>query len=201
MHDEIGLNFAASLRSILRQDPDVLLIGEIRDEETANIAVKFSMTGHLVFSTVHANDATSTILRLLDLGIPPFLLGSSLNLVMAQRLIRTIDPDSKETYKPTKEELDQISFPKSKIKSTKFYRGIPNRSNHNSGYKGRTAIHEILEVDNTMKKMIFDNASQNDIKQAAIKNGMTPLREAGIEKITNGSSSIEEILRATVEDI
>ena len=201
MHDEIGLNFAASLRSILRQDPDVLLIGEIRDEETANIAVKFSMTGHLVFSTVHANDATSTILRLLDLGIPPFLLGSSLNLVMAQRLIRTIDPDSKETYKPTKEELEQISFPKSKIKSTKFYRGIPNRSNHNSGYKGRTAIHEILEVDNTMKKMIFDNASQNDIKQAAIKNGMTPLREAGIEKITNGSSSIEEILRATVEDI
>ena len=201
MHDEIGLNFAASLRSILRQDPDVLLIGEIRDEETANIAVKFSMTGHLVFSTVHANDATSTILRLLDLGIPPFLLGSSLNLVMAQRLIRTIDPDSKETYKPPKEELDQISFPKSKIKSTKFYRGVPNRSNHNSGYKGRTAIHEILEVDNTMKKMIFDNASQNDIKQAAIKNGMTPLREAGIEKITNGSSSIEEILRATVEDI
>jgi len=201
MHDEIGLNFAASLRSILRQDPDVLLIGEIRDEETANIAVKFSMTGHLVFSTVHANDATSTILRLLDLGIPPFLLGSSLNLVMAQRLIRTIDPDSKEAYKPSKEELNQISFPKSKIKSTKFYKGIPNRSNHNSGYKGRTAIHEILEVDNTMKKMIFDNASQNDIKQAAIKNGMTPLREAGIEKIINGSSSIEEILRATVEDI
>ena len=201
MHDEIGLNFAASLRSILRQDPDVLLIGEIRDEETANIAVKFSMTGHLVFSTVHANDATSTIARLLDLGIPPFLLGSSLNLVMAQRLVRTIDSENKEIYKPTKEELNLVSFPKSKMKSTKFYRGVPNRSNHNSGYKGRTAIHEILEVDNPMKKLIFEGANQTEIKKTAIKNGMTPLREAGISKVISGSTTIEEILRATVEDI
>ncbi len=201
MHDEIGLNFAASLRSILRQEPDVLLIGEIRDEETANIAVKFSMTGHLVFSTVHANDATSTIARLLDLGIPPFLLGSSLNLVMAQRLVRTIDSENKEIYKPTKEELDLVSFPKSKMKSTKFYRGVPNRSNHNSGYKGRTAIHEILEVDNPMKKLIFEGANQTEIKKTAIKNGMTPLREAGISKVISGSTTIEEILRATVEDI
>ena len=201
MHDEIGLNFSASLRSILRQDPDVLLIGEIRDEETANIAVKFSMTGHLVFSTVHANDATSTVLRLLDLGIPPFLLGSSLNLVMAQRLIRTVDENQKETYNPTKEELDLINFPKSKIKSTKFFKGIPHRSNHNTGYKGRTAIHEIMEVDSSIKKLIFDGADQTEIKEQAMKNGMTPLRDAGIEKITNGSTSIDEIIRATVEDI
>ena len=117
----ITRSFSASLRSILRQDPDVLLIGEIRDEETANIAVKFSMTGHLVFSTVHANDATSTIARLLDLGIPPFLLGSSLNLVMAQRLVRTIDKNNKENYTPSKDELNLISFPKDKQKSTKFY--------------------------------------------------------------------------------
>lgn len=201
MHDEIGLNFAASLRSILRQDPDVLLIGEIRDEETANIAVKFSMTGHLVFSTVHANDATSTILRLLDLGIPPFLLGSSLNLVMAQRLIRTIDNDSKERYTPTKDELESIGFPKTKVKSTKFFKGIPNRGNHNTGYKGRTAIHEILEVDNAIKKLIFEGGDQNEIKAKAIKNGMTPLRDAGIGKILSGASTIEEIRRATVEDI
>ena len=201
MHDEIGLNFSASLRSILRQDPDVLLIGEIRDEETANIAVKFSMTGHLVFSTVHANDATSTIARLLDLGIPPFLLGSSLNLVMAQRLVRTIDKDNKESYSPTKDELDLISFPKDKQKSTKFFKGVPNRDNHNTGYKGRTAIHEILEVDNPMKKLIFDGANQNEIKNEAIKNGMTPLRDAGISKIESGDTTIEEVLRATVEDI
>ena len=201
MHDEIGLNFSTSLRSILRQDPDVLLIGEIRDEETANIAVKFSMTGHLVFSTVHANDATSTILRLLDLGIPPFLLGSSLNLVMAQRLVRTIDKDSKESYTPSKEELDLISFPESKVGSSTFYKGIPTRGNHNTGYKGRTAIHEILEVDNSIKKLIFSGADQNDIKKHAIENGMTPLRDAGIQKVSTGETSIDEVLRATVKDI
>jgi len=201
MHDEIGLNFASSLRSILRQDPDVLLIGEIRDEETANIAVKFSMTGHLVFSTVHANDATSTILRLLDLGIPPFLLGSSLNLVMAQRLVRTLDKDSKESYTPSKDELDLIGFPKSKVSSSTFYKGVPTRNNHNTGYKGRTAIHEILEVDNPIKKLIFAGADQSDIKTHAVKNGMTPLREAGIQKVSTGETSIDEVLRATVEDI
>jgi len=159
------------------------------------------MTGHLVFSTVHANDATSTILRLLDLGIPPFLLGSSLNLVMAQRLVRTIDKDYKESYKPSKEELDLVNFPKSKMKSAKFYRGIPHRSNHNSGYKGRTAIHEVLEVDRSIKKLIFNGADQTEIKKTALKNGMTPLRDAGIEKIINGTTSIDEIIRATVEDI
>ena len=201
MHDEIGLNFASSLRSILRQDPDVLLIGEIRDEETANIAVKFSMTGHLVFSTVHANDATSTILRLLDLGIPPFLLGSSLNLVMAQRLVRTLDKDSKESYTPSKEELDRIGFPDSKVANSNFYKAVPTRGNHNTGYKGRTAIHEILEVDNSIKKLIFAGADQNDIKEHAIKNGMTPLRDAGIEKVSTGETSIDEVQRATVEDI
>ena len=200
IHETIGLNFSASLRSILRQDPDVLLIGEIRDEETANIAVKFSMTGHLVFSTVHANDAPSTIMRLLDLGIPSFLLGASLNLIMAQRLIRTIDPDYKEEYTPTDEELKRINFPKDKIKSTKFYTGIPDRSNHNTGYKGRTAIHEILEVDRHMKQLIFDNSNQNEIFEAARKNGMTPLRNAAIEKLINGTTTVDEVIRATVED-
>ena len=200
IHETIGLNFSASLRSILRQDPDVLLIGEIRDEETANIAVKFSMTGHLVFSTVHANDAPSTIMRLLDLGIPSFLLGASLNLIMAQRLIRTIDPDHKEKYTPTDEELKRINFPKDKVKSTQFYTGIPDRSNHNTGYKGRTAIHEILEVDRHMKQLIFDNSNQNEIFEAARKNGMTPLRNAAIEKLINGTTTVDEVIRATVED-
>ena len=199
MHEEIGLNFSGALRSILRQDPDVLLIGEIRDEETADIAVKFSLTGHLVFSTVHANDAPSTIARLLDLGIPPFLLGSCLNLVMAQRLVRTIDKDSKEAYKPTNEELDSLSFPSSKRKND-FYKGIPNQSNHNTGYKGRTAIHEILEVNTNMKQLIFEDANQNQIKEAAKKSGMTTLREAGIQKILSGQTDINEVLRATVED-
>ena len=128
------------------------------------------MTGHLVFSTVHANDATSTILRLLDLGIPPFLLGSSLNLVMAQRLVRTLDKDSKESYNPSKEELERVRFPDSKLSSSTIYKAVPTRNNHNTGYKGRTAIHEILEVDNSIKKLIFSEASQSDIKEVAIKN-------------------------------
>ena len=169
MHDAIGLNFASSLRSILRQDPDVLLIGEIRDEETADIAVKFSLTGHLVFSTVHANDAPSTIARLLDLGIPPFLLGSSLNLIMAQRLVRTIDEETKESYQPSKEELDLIKISKDKVNKMKFFTGKPNANNHNTGYKGRTAIHEILEVNSDMRQLIYDNASQIDIQKLATK--------------------------------
>ena len=198
MHDDIGLNFSSSLRSILRQDPDVLLIGEIRDEETADIAVKFALTGHLVFSTVHANDAPSTIARLLDLGIPPFLLGSSLNLIMAQRLIRTIDENEKEEYIPSKNEVDRVGL--SNEKNLKFYKGKPTASNHNTGYKGRTAIHEILEVTTDIRQLIYDNASQLEMRKLAIKNGMTPLREAGLEKIKNGSTTIEEILRATVEE-
>ena len=198
MHDDIGLNFSSSLRSILRQDPDVLLIGEIRDEETADIAVKFALTGHLVFSTVHANDAPSTIARLLDLGIPPFLLGSSLNLIMAQRLIRTIDENEKEEYIPSKNEIDRVGL--SNEKNLKFYKGKPTASNHNTGYKGRTAIHEILEVTTDIRQLIYDNASQLEMRKLAIKNGMTPLREAGLEKIKNGSTTIEEILRATVEE-
>ena len=199
MHEEIGLTFSGALRSILRQDPDVLLIGEIRDQETADIAVKFSLTGHLVFSTVHANDAPSTIARLLDLGIPPFLLGSCLNLVMAQRLVRTIDKDSNEVYKPSDEDLNRLSFPQDKRNST-FYKGVPNQNNHNTGYKGRTAIHEILEVNTDMKQLIFEDANQNQIKEAAKKAGMTTLREAGIEKILEGRTDINEVLRATVED-
>ena len=200
MHDDIGLNFSASLRSILRQDPDVLLIGEIRDSETADIAVKFSLTGHLVFSTVHANDAPSTITRLLDLGIAPFLLGSSLNLIMAQRLVRTIDEKTKEEYTPTSEELKKVNFTDKDKKSTKFFKGRPTTDNHQTGYKGRTAIHEILQVNNDMRQLIYDGSSQNEIKNLATKNGMASLREAGIGKIKTGVTTIEEVLRATVED-
>jgi len=199
INETIGLTFPASLRSILRQDPDVLLIGEIRDEETANIAVKFSMTGHLVFSTVHANDASSTIMRLLDLGIPPFLLGSSLNLIMAQRLVRTIDPENKESFKPSSEDLKRLKFPVDKDSPDSLFKGVAHRSNHNTGYKGRTAIHEIIEVDLDMKQLIFNNSNQNDIVTLAKKKGMTTLREAAIDKLIAGHTTIEEVIRATIE--
>ena len=200
MHDDIGLNFTASLRSILRQDPDVLLIGEIRDAETADIAVKFSLTGHLVFSTVHANDAPSTITRLLDLGIAPFLLGSSLNLIMAQRLVRTIDEKNKEKYTPSADELKSVNLSNKDVQSIDFFKGKPTTDNHQTGYKGRTAIHEILEVNNDMRQLIYDGSSQNEIKDLSIKNGMSSLRNAGIDKIKDGVTTIEEVLRATVED-
>jgi len=200
VHDSIGLSFAAALRSILRQDPDVLLIGEIRDQETADIAVKFSMTGHLVFSTVHANDAPSTISRLLDLGIPPFLLGSSLNLIMAQRLVRTIDVNEKEKDTPSSDQIKRLGLSSEEVNNINFYKGRPTQQNHNTGYKGRTAIHEILEVNSSIREMIFEKQSESEIKNQAIKNGMTPLREAGIDKIKSGESTVEEILRATVED-
>jgi len=200
MHEEIGLTFSSSLRSILRQDPDVLLIGEIRDNETADIAVKFSLTGHLVFSTVHANDAPSTITRLLDIGIPPFLLGSSLNLVMAQRLIRTICPNCKESYTPNSEELDRIKLTKEQMSQIDFKHGKGCSKCRYTGYKGRTAIHEILELKQEIRQLIFSNANEHVIKDKAIELGMTPLRDAGIEKLISGESTIYEILRSTVED-
>ncbi len=201
MHEEIGLTFSASLRSILRQDPDVLLIGEIRDSETADIAVKFSLTGHLVFSTVHANDAPSTITRLLDIGIQPFLLGSSLNLVMAQRLVRVICEHCKESYEPTAAELDRLGMPEDMVKETTFYQGKGCSHCRYTGYRGRTAIHEILEVTQPVRKLIFDNANQERIKEQSIEQGMTPLREAGYEKVKAGITTPYEVMRSTVEDL
>ncbi len=200
MHEDIGLTFSASLRSILRQDPDVLLIGEIRDGETADIAVKFSLTGHLVFSTVHANDAPSTITRLLDIGIAPFLLGSSLNLIMAQRLVRTICPHCKEPYHPSSEELDRLGLPKDELAEIKFMNGKGCSHCRYTGYRGRTAIHEILEVKQPIRRLIFDNANEELIKEKAVELGMTPLREAGIEKVKAGITTIFEVFRSTVED-
>ncbi|NOZ09006.1 MAG: Flp pilus assembly complex ATPase component [FCB group bacterium] len=201
MHEEIGLTFAASLRSILRQDPDVLLIGEIRDSETADIAVKFSLTGHLVFSTVHANDAPSTITRLLDIGIPPFLLGSSLNLVMAQRLVRVICSHCKEAYTPSKAELERLGMPDEMVKETTFYHGKGCSHCRYTGYRGRTAIHEILEVTQPVRKLIFDNVNENLIKEKSIEQGMTPLREAGFVKVMEGITTPYEVMRSTVEDV
>ena len=154
-HDDIGLSFSASLRSILRQDPDILLIGEIRDEETADIAVKFSLTGHLVFSTVHANDAASTITRLLDIGVKPFLVGSCLNLVMAQRLVRTICENCKESYTPTKEELEMVGLEKTKLNGNKLFKGKGCSHCRNTGYHGRTGIFELITMTKEIRGLVL----------------------------------------------
>ena len=198
--DDIGLTFGSTLRSILRQDPDVLLIGEIRDGETADIAVKFSLTGHLVFSTVHANDAPGTLTRLLDIGIAPFLVGSCLNLVMAQRLVRKLCSKCKEEHTPSTEELALIGLTKKDVKSNLFKsKGCADC--RNTGYRGRTAIFEMIPMARELRKLVFDNANEDEIRQAAIKNGMVTLRDAGNERVLDGTTSIEEVLRSTVEDL
>jgi len=164
---KIGLTFSAALRSILRQDPDKLLIGEIRDGETADIAIKFSLTGHIVFTTLHANDAPSTITRLVDIGVPPFLVGSSLLLVMAQRLVRKICPKCKEVHEPDESELFALNMSddeKERYKGMKFYRGKGCINCRNTGYYDRTGIFELLEIKGQIRRLIFDNANQEEIE-------------------------------------
>lgn len=198
--EDIGLTFGSTLRSILRQDPDVLLIGEIRDGETADIAVKFALTGHLVFSTVHANDAPGTITRLLDIGIAPFLVGSCLNLVMAQRLVRRLCNNCKEQYTPTKQELGLVGLDPSKVPG-KLYKAKGCAECRNTGYKGRLAIFEMIPMARDLRKLVFENANEDEIRQASLDNGMETLREAGLARVLDGTTSIEEVLRSTVEDL
>jgi type II secretory ATPase GspE/PulE/Tfp pilus assembly ATPase PilB-like protein len=196
----IGLTFAHTLRSILRQDPDKLLIGEIRDEETADIAVKFALTGHLVFSTVHANDAPATITRLLDIGVPPFLAGSCMNLIMAQRLVRKICDHCKVEYDPDDAELQALAMTRDMLKGRKFTRGRGCAHCRNTGYHGRTGIFEMLEMKQNIRRLVFDNANQEDIRAMAIANGMVPLREAAFRKIFKGVTTSHELLRVTVQE-
>lgn len=199
--EDIGLTFSASLRSILRQDPDILLIGEIRDEETADIAVKFSLTGHLVFSTVHANDAPSTITRLLDIGIKPFLVGSCLNLVMAQRLVRRICENCRKPYNPSDQELDLVGLERDRLKGKELFKGKGCGKCRNTGYHGRTAIFELVPMTRKIRGLIFDNANEDIIRQTAIDEGMVSLRETGLIKILAGVTTIQEVLRSTVESL
>ncbi|HEY3294698.1 MAG TPA: ATPase, T2SS/T4P/T4SS family [bacterium] len=196
----IGLTFAHTLRSILRQDPDKLLIGEIRDEETADIAVKFALTGHLVFSTVHANDAPATITRLLDIGVPPFLAGSCMNLVMAQRLVRKICEHCKTPYDPDDSELAALGITREFLNNRKLYKGRGCAHCRNTGYHGRTGIFEMLEMKQNIRRLVFDNANQEDIREAAIANGMRPLRDAAFRKIFRGVTTAHELLRVTVQE-
>ena len=198
--EDIGLTFGSTLRSILRQDPDILLIGEIRDGETADIAVKFSLTGHLVFSTVHANDAPGTITRLLDIGIAPFLVGSCLNLVMAQRLVRRICQNCKEEYTPTAEELKLVGLERDRVKGSLFH-GKGCTECRNTGYRGRLAIFEMIPMARNLRKLVYENANEDDIRQTAIENGMVTLREAGLTRALDGTTSLAEVMRSTVEEV
>lgn len=196
--EKIGLTFGAALRSVLRQDPDVVLIGEIRDAETADIAVKFSLTGHLVFTTLHANDAPSTVTRMIDIGIPSYLVGSSLNLVMAQRLVRKICAHCKEDYKPTKEELNDCGITPEEAEKISFKIGKGCVHCDSTGYKGRTGIFELLEVNAPIRKLIFENSNQDAIREEALKNSMQSLHHSAMEKMIEGATSIREVIKLTI---
>ncbi|MEA2105072.1 MAG: ATPase, T2SS/T4P/T4SS family [Candidatus Cloacimonadota bacterium] len=198
---KIGLTFSNALRSVLRQDPDIVLIGEIRDEETADIAIKFSLTGHLVFTTLHANDAPSTITRLIDIGIPAYLVASSLNLVMAQRLMRKICPKCKTDYQPTEKELFTAGISREDAKEINFKIGTGCVHCDNTGYSGRTGIFEILEITAEIRRLIFEGAHQDMIRDTAIKNGMALLHETALHKMKQGITSIQEVNKVTVSGI
>ena len=197
---KIGLSFASILKYILRQDPDKCLIGEIRDKETADIAIKFSLTGHLVFTTLHANDAPSTITRFLDIGVPAFLAGSVVNLIMAQRLLRKICPNCKEEYQATPLELEEIGLDYDEYRDHPFYRGRGCVHCRGTGYFGRTGIFELMEMKQPIRRLVFDEANLEDIRERATALGMRTLRDSGVAKILNGTTTIHEVLRITVQE-
>ncbi|MBI5970284.1 MAG: type IV-A pilus assembly ATPase PilB [Deltaproteobacteria bacterium] len=200
MHDDIGLNFAAALRSFLRQDPDIIMVGEIRDYETAEIAVKAALTGHLVLSTLHTNDAPSTVNRLLNMGIEPFLVSSACNVILAQRLARKVCKECKEKFEvPDKVLLDLGATPE-QIKTMEPAKGKGCATCNGSGYKGRIALYEVMPFSDSIKEMVLNGASSSELKRAAIKEGMKSLRMSGVTKIGEGTTSVEEIMRVTMAD-
>ena len=200
MHDEIGLNFAAGLRSFLRQDPDIIMVGEIRDFETAEIAVKAALTGHMVLSTLHTNDAPATISRLLNMGVEPFLITASLNLVLAQRLARKICVDCKAPFKVEPQVLVDFGFTEAQMARGTLFKGAGCKTCSGSGYKGRIALYEVMRLNESLKEMVLQGASSAELKAAAIKNGMSSLRMSGIEKVLQGTTTIEEVGRVTMGD-
>jgi len=199
IHEAIGLNFAAALREFLRQDPDIIMVGEIRDLETAEIAVKAALTGHLVLSTLHTNDAPSTVNRLLDMGVEPFLVTSSVIVVVAQRLVRVICPDCKEPLEISPEGFLELGVPEDEISDFTCYRGRGCNSCSNIGYRGRLALYEVMLIDDAIKELTLRRASATEIKKAAIETGMKTLRQSGIMKIREGITTIEEVLRVTAD--
>jgi type IV pilus assembly protein PilB len=200
MHEEIGLTFASSLRSFLRQDPDIIMVGEIRDFETAQIAVQAALTGHLVLSTVHTNDAPGTVTRLIDMGIEPFLISSAVILILAQRLIRKICMDCREPTKVHPQLLIDLGVPPDEVKSFPVYKGKGCPICNNTGYKGRVGLYEVMPMREEVKELVLSRASTSEIKKEAIRLGMKTLRQSGIMKIKDGVTTIEEVLRSTIED-
>ncbi len=192
------MNFAAALRSFLRQDPNIILVGEIRDFETAEIAIKAALTGHLVLSTLHTNDAPSTISRLMNMGIEPFLVATSVNLIQAQRLIRRICNECKIEHHVPPEALLEVGFSPAEVKEMKTYKGQGCKTCNETGYKGRIGLYEVMEVTDEVRELILIGASALELRKRAIEDGMITLRESGLQKIRNGVTTLDEVVRETV---
>jgi type IV pilus assembly protein PilB len=198
MKEQIGLNFAAALRSFLRQDPNIILVGEIRDFETAEIAIKAALTGHLVLSTLHTNDAPSTISRLMNMGIEPFLVATSVNLIQAQRLIRRVCKDCKKENQTPPEALIEVGFSADEARQIKTFKGRGCQTCNGTGYKGRVGLYEVMEVTDDIRELILIGASSLELRKRAIEDGMITLRESGLYKIRAGITTVEEVVRETV---
>ena len=198
MKEQIGLNFAAALRAFLRQDPNIILVGEIRDFETAEIAVKAALTGHMVLSTLHTNDAPSTISRLMNMGIEPFLVATSVNLICAQRLVRRICLNCKEQLDVPEQALIDAGFSPEEAKTTKIYHGKGCSTCNKGGYKGRTGLYEVMEINDELRELILVGASALELKKKAIEQGMITLRRSGLIKVAAGQTTMEEVLRESV---
>jgi len=200
MHDEIGLNFAMSLRSFLRQDPDIIMVGEIRDFETAEISVKAALTGHLVLSTLHTNDAPSTISRLLNMGVEPFLITASINLVLAQRLARRICTSCAQPIRLPEQTCVDLGVNPAYMEQGQPMKGVGCKHCNNTGYKGRVALYEVMRFNDELKEMVLQGASTAELKAAAARGGMATLRMSGIQKISSGVTTPEEVMRVTMGD-
>jgi type IV pilus assembly protein PilB len=198
MKDQIGLNFASALRAFLRQDPNIILVGEIRDFETAEIAVKAALTGHLVLSTLHTNDAPSTISRLMNMGIEPFLVATSVNLICAQRLVRRICSNCKERLEIPEQALIDAGFTPAEVKKTAIYHGKGCSVCNKNGYKGRVGLYEVMEITDELRELILVGASALELRKKAVEVGMITLRRSGLVKVAAGSTTLEEVLRETV---
>jgi type IV pilus assembly protein PilB len=198
MKDSIGLNFAAALRSFLRQDPNIILVGEIRDFETAEIAIKAALTGHLVLSTLHTNDAPSTISRLMNMGIEPFLVATSVNVIAAQRLVRRVCQNCKEEVETPIQGLLSVGFAESEAHGLRLVKGRGCEKCTNSGYKGRVGLFEVMDITDDMRELILSGATATELRRKAIEEGMITLRQSGLQKIREGSTTIEEVVRETV---
>ena len=200
VNEEIEVTYARVLRTILRQDPDILLVGEIRDKETAQIAVEAALTGHLILSTLHTNDAPSTVTRLIDIGIPPYLIVSTLEAIIAQRLVRTICPDCREEYAPSEEQLRELGLTRTDAAGRRFARGKGCDRCNFSGHRGRRAIFEIMVLSERLRQLVLDGAPTQELRAAAIAEGMRPLRSSGQLAVLDGSTTVEEVLRETLLD-